>query len=260
MRLKVALPNECNDPFEFTPITKLTTSNDWLRQLENDPESFRELHQMYLNEGRWTPSWPEFLRGLPNAIKHYSSQTRKRLRPLFRENDLKWVDTASRQVGALCLSASADSIPMWAHYGDDQKGVVIAVKGDDHAFSSGILKKVRYLKHRVRVDMRKEKETEALRMAFTKSKEWAYEREFRILFHVTDLVRGKLKDGRTGHFVDVWDSTIESVILGCSIHPDDEASIRQILKSKRRFANVKLLRAHRHPKRFSLTIAPVTSC
>jgi hypothetical protein len=255
MRIKVALPNECNDPFEFTPITKVATQRDWLHQLETNPESFRDLHQMYLNEGKWTPSWDKFLRGLPAAIKKYSPHARKLLGPLLRNEDLDFYNKASHQVGVLCVSEVVDSIPMWAHYGDDQKGAVIAINSNDPAFSRGIFGKVRYVSRRVRLDLRKATDKDKTRLAFRKSKEWAYEQEYRFLFHQTDLLRQKISDGRIGHFVDIWGSTIESVIFGCSILEDREKELRSLLKTTRRFAHVKVLRAHRHFKKFTLIVS-----
>ena len=259
MRLKVALPNECNDPFEFTPRSMMTlTRNYMLNKLRTDPEHFRPVYEDMVSDGYSEP-FSEFLRALPSEIQKQSPAIRTLLRTHIVEYDLNVRNDASRFAGILCLSATNDSIPMWSHYGHDHRGVVIGVRQYDDAFFHGTGGKVRYVKHRVSVDPRVEAGTrlwwkQINRVIFRKSWEWNYEQEFRIVFRLKDLIPGKLEDGRTAFFLDVWESTIHSVIFGCLIPPKDEATIRELLKSKKRFSNLKVFRAQRNPKQFSLEI------
>ncbi len=261
MRLKVVLPNECNDPFEFTPRSRMTiTKGYWLHKVHTDPEHFLPVYDKLVSEG-FKPSFSEFLRALPETIETRYGEIRKLFRDNLVQNDLSARDEASLFAGILCLSAPNDSIPMWAHYGNEHKGVAVGIRKDDPAFSRGQSGRVRYVKHRCSVDPLLAADTQPwwnqiYRTIFSKNLDWNYEKEFRILFRLGDLVTGKLKDGRKGYFVDVWGSTIDSVIVGCQISPEDAIAIRSLLTSSKRFSHVKKLRALRHPKSFSLQIAP----
>src|SRR5258706_13654347 len=99
MRLKVALPSECNDPFECTPRTRVTTCGDMLRQLENDPEHFRPLYDEHVQQGLFSAPFSEFLQGLPEQIKERSPEVRKLIRPHFVISDLNARNEVSQHFG-----------------------------------------------------------------------------------------------------------------------------------------------------------------
>jgi len=264
MRLKVALPSECNDPFEFTPSSRATLTRQYLlEKWKNDPSHFRPVYDQMVADGFLQP-FCEFLRFLPAQITRIFPRILKLHQAALIEDDLRSRDQASEVAGVLCLSARNESIPMWSHYADMHRGVVIGIKARDSTFSQAIHRRVRYLKRRrVSVDpfatVGTKKWWEQInRTIFSKSQEWDYEQEYRILFSLKDLVRGKLDDGRAAHFVDVSGSTIDCLVFGCLVPPEDEASIRQLLSSKKRFAGVKRFRAQRHRRWFTLEIVAGT--
>ncbi len=82
-------------------------------------------------------------------------------------------------IGVFCLSSTPFSIPMWAHYGDVGRGVVLEFRTDTPFFEEHPPAQVRYKKSRPTV----KDPVEALRV---KSQEWAYEQEWRCF---TDLPR-----------------------------------------------------------------------
>jgi hypothetical protein len=88
---------------------------------------------------------------------------------------------------------------------------------------------------------------------FSKSREWNYEREFRFVFHLPDLIPGKLANGQKGFFLDIWESTIVSVIFGCMISAENEEKLRRVL-TLTRFSGVNRFRTQRHHRAFSLNI------
>ncbi len=260
MRLKVALPNECNDPFEFTPCSKASLTRKYMPQeLKDDPEHYRPLYD-YLVELGFSQSFSEFLRPLPEHIRKNFPEVIKLHRSRLVHEDLRSRDDASQTAGVLCLSTLNHSVPMWSHYADHHRGVVIGMNRDDAAFSHGIAGEVKYLKRlRVRIDPFAAAGTQLWweqinRTIFSKSREWAYEREFRIAFRLADLPRGKLENGNTAYFVDIWQSTIDSIVLGCLISPEDEKRIYDVVKSKLRFSKVRILRAQRHERFYSLDV------
>lgn len=75
-------------------------------------------------------------------------------------------------IGVFCLSSTPVSMPMWAHYGEAGKGVVLEFRTDAPFFKEHFPAQVRYRNSRPTV----KDPIEALRV---KSEEWAYEQEWR---------------------------------------------------------------------------------
>jgi hypothetical protein len=75
-------------------------------------------------------------------------------------------------IGVFCLSSTPVSMPMWAHYGDAGHGVVLEFRTDAPFFEEHFPSQVKYRTSRPTV----EDTMAALRV---KSKEWAYEQEWR---------------------------------------------------------------------------------
>lgn len=75
-------------------------------------------------------------------------------------------------IGVFCLSSTPTSIPMWAHYGDVGRGVVLEFRTDGPFFDEHFPAQVKYKKKRPTV----KNPRESLRV---KSREWAYEQEWR---------------------------------------------------------------------------------
>lgn len=262
MRLKIALPVECNDPFEFTPKSKVTiTREEMLKKVENDPEHFRPLYEQFLASGL-SHSFEEFLERLPNEITKCFPQFLKLYRQALVDYDLNSPKEASEYVGILCLSERNDSIPMWSHYSDSHKGVVIGIEANDDSFHYSNISKVRYFKHRISIDPRVEAGSkkwwqQMRKIIFSKSSEWKYEAEYRMVFHQKSLVPGKLDDNRSAYFVRLNKSAFHSVIFGCLISQTNQEAITQLLSLRWRFPHVKKFRAIRHPKNYSLKVVEV---
>ncbi len=260
LRLKAALPIECNDPFEFTPRSRVTvTCESLVGKVKTDPEHFRPLYDQHVEQGFWSLPFQNFLEGLPNQIRKDFPEFLRLYRIALKEYDLKSLKEASEHVGILCLSERSDSIPMWSHYSDGHKGVVIGIDIGDSSFLRGTHGKVKYPKHRVSIDPQVEAGTKLWwkqlhRIMFSKSLEWEYENEHRIVFRLSDLISGKLKNNRKGYFIDIWRSTINCIILGCLISPKAESALNKELSFRKHFSHVKRFRAERHPKSFSLKI------
>lgn len=75
-------------------------------------------------------------------------------------------------IAVLCLSETPTSCPMWAHYGSNGEGIVLEFSTGADFFAQYPPLKVRYQSKRPTVRNPKAAAT-------TKSKEWAYEREWR---------------------------------------------------------------------------------
>lgn len=231
-----------------------------LQKVHDDPEYFRPAYNGMVADGFSQP-FEEFLRYLPQQIEKQFPEVMRLHKARLIQDDLASREQASEFVGILCLSAKNDSLPMWAHYSDNHSGAVIGINVEDAAFQLGRLDKVRYRKHRIAINPYATAGThlwwnQIHQTVFTKSSEWSYEKEYRIVFRLADLLSGNLSKGRTSHFVHIWASTLNSIILGGLIRPKQEKAIRKLMASKKlSFSNCRMFRANRHPKTFSLAIA-----
>lgn len=102
------------------------------------------------------------------------------------EDGLNWIHSLCENVGVLSLSEDPKNILMWAHYADDHKGMCIEFRRD----YSNILgqpeatKKVVYASNYPKIkimDFKKKKPKVIERILRTKSKDWCYEKEWRVI-------------------------------------------------------------------------------
>ncbi len=96
----------------------------------------------------------------------------------------QWYRSWSSKVGILCLSEVNDSLLMWSHYTDAYRGFVIGLDTDhpefDRTKGKWPVRKVRYSQDRPSV-VPKKSGPKAAEVYFTKSIDWEYEREWRIV-------------------------------------------------------------------------------
>jgi hypothetical protein len=257
MRLKVALPNECNDLFEFTPRSKvLLTRASMLQKVRDEPEHFRPTYENLVADG-YTGAFDKFMHDLPGQIEKKFPEVLRLYKLQLVENDLNSRDLASRFAGILCLSETSTSAPMWAHYAHDHSGAVVGLCISKKTFPYGIYSKIRYCKHRVPVAPNapvgdKLFKAQIHRTVFRKNVEWKYEQEHRVLFNLRHLSRSALPKGKTGYFVDIWSDSIQSVTFGGLMLPPLQRKIRKLLHSKPMFQHIRQFQAVRHPKKFTL--------
>ncbi len=170
---------------------------------------------------------------------------------LRRDNDalVKEVEIYSCGLGeqirkrrVYCLSVLPDSTLMWSHYSADHRGICL-----EFDKNNALIEKARPVRYR---DTYPEwtpqgAVNDPLELILTKSKDWCYEREFRIM--------GSLLDGPTklhDNFVILPDGALTAIILGCQSQDHDE--VRGIIDQHAPALPIK--RAVRVPNHYKLTI------
>lgn len=125
LRLKIAPPNEFNDPFELTPRSKFTiTRADMLNRAKTNPDHYLGAFEAWKNDG-YPHTFEQFIADLPTMLNF------KKFRQLMREalvqEDMKSLNEASVKFGILFVSKNPNSIPMWSHYAAHHKGIAIGL-------------------------------------------------------------------------------------------------------------------------------------
>jgi hypothetical protein len=152
---------------------------------------------------------------------------------------------------------------MWAHYTDCHRGFAIGFDTDSGFFKRGAfggLREVIYANTRARVPEKdgryatlEELDSYNASVFFTKSCDWAYEKELRIVRHPqdADCVRGKPNG---------WDiclfrfplEAVREVIVGARMTEENRDRIVTLCESKYRHAQV--LRASLAPEQFAMEV------
>jgi hypothetical protein len=206
---------------------------------------------------------------LPNEYaKVYQVLPKKNADSLIDEMESKWADTVEadyeksvREVyarldgnfGLLSLSETVTSKLMWSFYSDGGRGFVVEFDPSHVWFSNKTadndsfrhLRQVRYVAERKPEYLLATKDDDLL---YTKTLEWKYEKEWRIIRHFTEA---KEKVGPDDYGKDVWlfdmpSSAIRSVVLGYRTTSENEAALREMVSANANLKHIIFRRAVRN--------------
>ena len=252
LQLKVSPPCEFNDPFELTP---------------RSTNAIRRIYDLMLKNGEYQGSFADF-RGSYDKVKPYRAEEINAAHRCFVKEDLASVKKASNYLAILCLSRPSDSCLMWTHYADHHKGVALGFDPAPLCKKTEDYGKVRYQIGRTRFDFQEplssEWWAEISRICRTKSCDWEYEQEYRMVFRIKRLrrepeVKGKPivactkcpTNKRFNFFIQFQPKTLKQVFLGLRISKREESDIKELLCSKK-FDHVGLFKMKRHETEFRL--------
>ena len=257
LELKVTPPNQFNDPFEF--MANIACSNPILWANQNFNEDWiRELHTSMVLEGRVIETLHAFRKRFKANRARFIKDWMNQVWPKAIENtQANVLDDISECLGVLCMSGKETSILMWGHYCDSHRGIVIGFDDSSEVFRRELgLRRVNYEEKRVEFDLaavRSPEENQALneRIILSKNKEWSYEEEVRQLFHLRDLRKGKLWNGKDGYFCAIPPEAIACVYLGTKALDETKAKVRKALESPL-LSHVRLQQASLHKTEFRI--------
>jgi hypothetical protein len=135
-------------------------------------------------------------------------------------------------VGVFSLSGNYKSILLWSHYANSHKGFCIGFNVNKlkkfcqkrYAEAGEVisLEEVEYPDKYPFIDYRASKDERLKSQLLTKSSEWQYEREYRLIWFLGANKKLKIDDG-----------IIRRVILGCKMIQDDKDKVISILKARK---------------------------
>lgn|GEM_PF-2319917 len=139
------------------------------------------------------------------AAAFFDSSDSKKVKKSARDHYCQSLETGLNHYGIVSLSEDPYSLLMWSHYANEHKGMVISVLADEHTFhyhdpfteNCGISKttpqKLLYSSRRPGFEMPDETIYEYYEhnffshIAFVKSDEWIYEKEYRYLIRTNEV-------------------------------------------------------------------------
>jgi len=173
----------------------------------------------------------------------------------------------SNHIGILSLSKIDNNLLLWSHYSNCHQGIVIEFE-DEHPFLTQFENKdhqdrieIEYTD--IRPDLKLNNwnmsQENALEMAkkilFTKSTEWRYEQEYRLVRSLNNATHLNCKDNN-GFDIYVFDfptEIIKSIIFGCRVNEENKKYLMESL-SKSGFDSVEIKQAVLNKDKFSLEI------
>ena len=175
---------------------------------------------------------------IPESTDMATEQIRSRFYDDTRSLERMLKHTAemmASDVGVFCLSTRMDSLPMWAHYADNAKGVVVEFRDLSEIFrgdDTGVLRQptlVRYEREQLGVTFDPQSHES---LFFTKFEDWRYEREVRVVLPL-DECRIVNVDGRPRMYTfDVPKGLVARVILGWRITSDSVNTVMDYVSSR----------------------------
>lgn len=203
-------PFDCKIPIRYDDFTKNEFIRYWIAVYRRDfPKArdyeIRKMVKTFYNQFR-SPDGRK-------KLAQYQEVTIKKMR--------------SVDIGVFSLTANLNRILSWSHYADSHKGFCVGF----HTLNmKAFLKKhgpfldlrsVDYTKEYPFINAYKTSDEEiANKIVWTKSMDWKYEHEYRVLW-----LNGANKSLR------IPDGIIRRVVLGCQVNPTDKAEMISILVS-----------------------------
>ncbi|MEY2521298.1 MAG: hypothetical protein QOF24_3057 [Verrucomicrobiota bacterium] len=161
-------------------------------------------------------------------------------------------------LGIFCLTEDPTNLLMWAHYADHHRGVVIEFD-ETHTFFNqrkGPQDDLRHFRKVNYTDVRPSvflSLSDAIQVFYTKSCEWEYEREWRLITPLTDAaIQDENPGGPPIALFELPSEALVGVTTGCRIDHVMSFDLARLIRTNPAFQHVKFERVELDERRFDL--------
>jgi uncharacterized protein Usg len=287
--IRFTQPSALNDPWEMKPhIEQLMTDDLWEKEIRGKAlEHYRSVD--YIKNAS-EEAWKRLPRKQRRAMSPKKLESTARAFPHLIEslysinfNELvdevvshqkellrKIPETIDKTLGLLCLAKESNHRLMWAHYADTFGGFVIEFD-ETHAFFTtlrsetdelGGLHKITYSPElpsmKAFIDFDEEHlNTIATKMFFTKSIDWIYEQEWRMIKPLAEA--DKIIENPAGniHLFTLPSSCMIGLILGHKMNPDKRHELLELVKADERYRHLSLSESLLDQTSYDIEIGPL---
>lgn len=146
----------------------------------------------------------------------YKKQMRQSMSQLYRESietlPQGFQDKFSQHFGIICFSENLNSPIMWGHYAKNHSGFAVEFDPLHQVFPREEFGKVEYSHDRPVAEVR-----EYWKILLTKSMEWKYESEHRLIKPLPLSQKATRRDRKEKHYIDLPLNSVRAVYFGCRI-------------------------------------------
>lgn len=219
-KIRFTQPKYFNDPFDVNPSINAKTIENILRKI--GLEDLNGLEEVFQSSelGDYALSSDE-VKGLGNAVaKKFASIKEGEISSIYKNE--AYLKLINENIGVLSLTTKSDNLLMWAHYANEHKGFVIEFDTNFNPFNNKELK----------VDYKKKRPIEKIgrentnRVFLTKSVDWKYEDEYRII----KKLDGYSHIGNNIHLFNFPKTSIKSIYCGCDMDVNKKKEILSIIE------------------------------
>ena len=235
-QIKFTPPHELNDPSELVPNVVKSDVLASLKRLRAHGYSREDLHDLWKQGKLLARLAPEFQAiGVPKSRSEANALVKSafyddvdRLESLLSHT----AQLISSRVGVFCFTQRFNSLPMWAHYANNARGVVVEFQSLDEVFTgddTGILNQivaVRYDRERRGVTF-EPRSHESL--FFAKFADWAYEQECRVVLPLSSCKSFPARETNI-HVFEVPKRHVRRIIVGWNISNDACHAVEQFVR------------------------------
>jgi hypothetical protein len=260
-------PADFNDPFELRPHIRGLADHGTIAKQHSiafEDESIENQLRLALDKLQLSPSERSRI-DLTTAKKNIWNHAHQAFEFVRNISDglgpalsRQMNNTFNDQLGIFCLTEDPLNLLMWAHYGDHHRGVVIEfdaanpffnrTKGPQDDFRH--FRKINYTDNRPSVFLTL---SDAIEVFYSKSREWEYEREWRLIAPLNDAtIRIENSGGYPVALFEVPSDAVRSVIMGSRVGPEKSLELGRLLRSDAAFQNVRIDRVELDESRFAL--------
>lgn len=272
-QIRFTQPGIFNDPFEMQPFYESLAKDPEVQKNLNETESRNTLQNLFNEQ---YPNLPIEVQNLvprelltvfadmvaPLAVNH-APEVLDGFTQAIRGGFYKGFNES---IGVLALTEKPDNLLMWAHYAQNHKGFVIEFDSDHQYFHQQLspsdelrhIRKVRYSNKRPNI--RLSTFEDAADIFLTKSKEWEYEQEWRIMRPLQDasVVRGDRGDAI--HLFYLPPHCVTGIIFGCRMLVNLRKDISEYVNRERQYSHLKKYDAVLDEREFKLNLVPAEPC
>jgi hypothetical protein len=257
-RLCLTPPEFFNDPFEFAPASaRDLTDQEIAAHIKT--RHHRDIVRQALTElGEYSGTKRVFPKWLVTNFDTLFPILKNRFRGAAAEIESTFTKIVSRHFVVCCFSGSPDNLLMWSHYAESHGGMVVAYEINAKLFPNGTFAQVTYSADRVTVEplffaATAPYDKSIMRTMLTKSIDWEYEHEYRVVLPIKDCISEQHPNG-TYYYLDLLLSSTSEVIVGarCS-----DATIAAVREACRQYPNVITKKASLSKKRFAIDFGPM---
>jgi hypothetical protein len=266
-QIRFTPPGIFNDPFEMQPFYESFAEDPEIQKNMNETEYKNVLENLFAEQ---YPSLPVEIQNLvpreflavfaemvaPLAVNHapelldgFTQAMRGGFYKGFNEN-----------IGVLALTEKPDNLLMWAHYAQNHKGFVIEFDSEHEYFHQRLspsdeLRHIRKMLYSdKRPNIRISTFEDATDIFLTKSKEWEYEQEWRIMRPLQDATEIINVGGEAIHLFSFPPDCVTGIIFGCRMLPNIRKEIGGYIGSEESYSHLNKLDSVLDKREFKLNI------
>jgi len=260
--IRFTQPKYFNDPFEALPFVENILSPEFVSEIIPVLSNKKQVDIITneLNNQDTKNTFKELYLTFQRSNSTEQEKIKKRLLGISKDDLSKVMQSYwSDQIGILSLSEENDNLTMWSHYADEHEGFVVGfnpIKNITDIKTQFIhLKKIHYSCKRPNLSLfgleqkTSERNKQWLKAFFlTKSKDWSYENEWRQVNMLK--YANNIKDNNFGliYLFKYNIESIESVLLGCNMLPENRKEIINMIKN----LNIKIYEMRINKNNYSL--------